>query len=129
MQPDVHEHDDHGLDSDHHSEDIEDVFFMEHAHNHDEEECPHGFFTGGGLESCIECFDENLAPAAASTVDPFEASFAFAPERSQPAMLFKLSDIEAVEEAIADGYGLETTSSEDGGSSSASVDGPASPLS
>ena len=44
-------------------------------------------------------------------------------------MLFKLSDIEAVEEAIADGYGLETTSSEDGGSSSASVDGPASPLS
>ena len=62
-------------------------------------------------------------------MDPFEASFAFAPERSQPAMLFKLSDIEAVEEAIADGYGLETTSSEDGGSSSASVDGPASPLS
>lgn len=130
MQPAVHEHDDHDMDADHHSEDEEDVFFMAHAHDLEEEQCPHGFFTGGGLESCIECLDESLAPAAAATaVDPFEASFAFAPERSQPAMLFKLSDIEAVEEAIADGYGLETTSSEDGGSSSASVDGPASPLS
>lgn len=44
-------------------------------------------------------------------------------------MLFKLSDIEAIEEAIDGGYGLESNSGEDGGSSSASVDRPASPLS
>ena len=72
---DYFDHDD--LDDDH-SEDEESFFFMAHAHDHEEEECPHGFFTGGGLESCIEC----LEPAAAATADPFEASFAFAPERS-----------------------------------------------
>jgi len=45
-------------------------------------------------------------------------------------MLFKLSDIEAIEEAIDGGYGgLESSSSDDGGSSSASVDGQKSPLS